>query len=85
MSIPAVDPQLRPAGKSPQFRVTTGLGLGIPIPEMLLPLIASGCAAVDEDELISAPPQAESASDTQSARGRRPNLIGGRGLGHNRS
>jgi hypothetical protein len=44
---------------------------------MLLPLIASGCAAVDEDELISAPPQAESASDTQSARGRRPNLIKG--------
>ena len=37
MSIPAVEPQFLPAGKSPQFWVTLGAGLGKPSPEIGLP------------------------------------------------
>jgi hypothetical protein len=41
MSTPAVEPQFLPAGRSPQFLVTTEVGLGIPAPLIGLPPVAS--------------------------------------------
>ena len=37
MSIPAVCPQVRPSGSSPHSLVSTGFGLGMPSPVMILP------------------------------------------------
>src|SRR5690606_39840331 len=49
MSMPAVEPQLRPSGSAPQFWVTVTLGPSNPSPVMVLPgiswdMVAAGAA-----------------------------------------
>jgi hypothetical protein len=45
MSMPAVEPHSRPAGKSPQFAVTIGAGFGRPSPVIGFPeTVAVGAA-----------------------------------------
>src|SRR2546427_4007643 len=44
MSSPADVPHFRPAGSSPQLRVTFGAGFGSPSPVMGFPTFAAGCA-----------------------------------------
>jgi hypothetical protein len=68
MSIPAVEPQFLPAGKSPQFWVTLGAGLGKPSPEIGLPAVTQPVSTADtqaksvnldsgdtDDEIMDAP------------------------------
>src|SRR3954463_12429287 len=56
MSMPADVPHLRPAGSSPQLRVTFGAGFGRPSPVTGFAAFAAACAASEapESELTSA-------------------------------
>src|SRR5688500_13817770 len=53
-SIPALVPHVRPAGSSPQFLVTFGVGLGNPSPVMKLPT-APDLPCVADDEFAAMP------------------------------
>src|SRR3954470_3525900 len=56
MSMPADVPHLRPAGSSPQLRVTVGAGFGRPSPVIGFAAFAAVCADTEapESELTSA-------------------------------
>src|SRR3954468_5392179 len=72
MSMPADVPHLRPAGSSPQLRVTFGAGFGSPSPVIGLAVFAAACAASDA-------PASELTSAVSSSTAQAP-IVGTRGV-----
>src|SRR5687767_16032030 len=55
MSRPALVPHFRPAGSSPQFLVTIGVGFGNPTPLMGLPAVADRPLCSADDDFAAMP------------------------------